>query len=322
MKYMKKIFSLILLFGLFVWFSIAGTSIWDVSMSFCNTIDWNSGNKIINFVAQAGQPYEICIELRNSSLEKIPISFSFVDWEITNDSLRNKACSNQWNVFAQYVDFESDFVELEPWEVFQKTGSLVFPLWYSGEINGCFVYMIPDNKKKLEQWWSFFDVVVRRANFIDWYVVGDFKRNIEFNDFLVDYYIDKKDGSLVVNLKFNNWWVLPEYLQYTWRLSNMLGYERFFTSSKVIDYWTSSLVEFRFADIPFYKGVYNFFFQWSSVLDTRLDLSYVPEKYKQKIDFSYDKNIVIVPWILILWVLWFFVALFALRWILKVVLRR
>ncbi len=317
---MKKIGILILL-SLFFWFFVFADSIWDISVSFCNNTTWANG-KVMNFVAQSGVPYEFCLEIVNTSKEKVSLSLWFVDGELTNDELRNKACSNQWKLFGPYVDFLQKTLVLSSWLVIQKTWTISFPLGYSGEVNWCLVYHILDQKKMRQQDWSSFDVIVRKANFMDGYVVGEFKRDIEFDDFSVTYYIDKQDKSLVVLLPFDNWWVLPEFLQYTWKLSNVLGYERMVTSSQIIEYWTSSLVEFRFADIPFYKGVYRFSFWWNSALDTRLDLSYVPEEYKQKIDFSYDKKIIIVPWTLLFWILWFFVALFALRWILKIVLRR
>lgn len=317
---MKKISILILLFLL--WLSVSfADSLWDISVSFCNNTTGADG-KSMNFVAQAGTPYEFCLEFTNTSKEKVSLSLWFVDGELTNDTLHNKACSHQWKKFGPYVNFLEKTLILSSWSVLQKTWVLSFPLGYSGQIHGCLVYHVLDQKKTLQQNWSSFDIIVRKANFIDGYVVGEFTRNIEFNDSLVTYYKDKQDTSLVILLPFDNSWVLPEFLQFTWRLSNVLWYERVVTSSKIIAYWTSSLIEFRFADIPFYGGVYNFFFQGNSVLDTQLDLSYVPETYKQRIDFSYDKNIVLIPWMLIFWVVWFFVALFVLRWILKIVLKR
>lgn len=317
---MKKIWFLIVLF-LLLWSTVFADSLWDVSVSFCNNTTWADG-KSMNFVAQAGVPYEFCLEIKNTSKEKVSLSLWFVDGEITNDELRNKACSHQWRLFDPYVNFLGKTMLLSSWSVVQKTWMLSFPLGYSGEVHGCLVYHILDQKKMIEQNGSSFDIIVRKANFMDGYVVGEFKRNIEFVPSLVYHYIDKEDGALVVLLPFVNWWVLPEYIQFTWTLVNRLGYERLITSSKLIEYWTSSLIEFRFADIPFYKWIYKFSFQWFSLLDTRLDLSYVPEKYKQKIDFSYDKKIILVPWMLIFGVLWFFVALFVLRWILKIILRR
>jgi len=294
---MRNKLILILLFGLFIWLGNA-ESIWDVSVSFCNNTTWADG-KSMNFVAQAWVPYEFCLEIANTSKEKFSLSLWFVDGEITNDELRNKACSNQWSLFAPYVDFSEKSLLLSSWSVIQRTWMLSFPLGYSGEVHGCLVYHILDQKKMIEQNGSSFDIIVRKANFMDGYVVGEFKRSIEFNRSLVSHYIDKEDSSLIILLPFVNSWVLPEFLQFTWILSNILWYERLITSSKIIDYWTSSVVEFRFADIPFYKGVYKFSFWWNSVLDTKLDLSYVPEEYKQKIDFSYDTKIILVPWMLI-----------------------
>ncbi|AHB41528.1 hypothetical protein P148_SR1C00001G0738 [candidate division SR1 bacterium RAAC1_SR1_1] len=318
---MKKISFLIVIFLLGLSFSFAD-SLGDVSVSFCNNTTGADG-KSMNFVAQAGVPYEFCLEIANTSKEKVSLSLGFVDGELTNDELHNKACSHQGRLFSPYVDFLEKTMLISSGSVVQKTGTLSFPLGYSGEVNGCLVYHVLDQEKSLQQDGSSFDIIVRKANFMDGYVVGDFKRNIEFdNDSSVIYYIDKEDSALVVLLPFSNGGILPEFLQYTGRLSNILGYERMVTSSKIIDYGTSSMIEFRFADIPFYKGVYSFFFQGFSLLDTRLDLSYVPEEYKQKIDFSYDKNIILVPWMLIFGIVGFFVALFVLRRILKIILRR
>jgi hypothetical protein len=39
---------------------------------------------------------------------------------------------------------------------------------------------------------------------MDGYVVGNFKRNIEFDHSLVNHYIDRQDSSLVVLLPFDN----------------------------------------------------------------------------------------------------------------------
>lgn len=255
-------------------------------------------------------------------IKKFLYLFDFVDWEITKDSLQNKACSNQWKIFSQYVDFHLNFIELEPWSKIQKTGQLLFPLWYSGEINWCFVYMVPDSKKIIEQSGSFFDILVRKANFIDGYVVWEFKRALLLDTGSIDFYTDSLDSSLVVLLPFKNKWFVPEFLQFTWLLLNSLGYERFVTSSKIIQYWTSSVVEFRFADIPFYKGLYRFSFQWLSVLDTKLDLSYIAEENKIPLNFFYKKNIILVPWILLFWIIWFFIVLFVLRLILRKLLKR
>jgi len=39
---------------------------------------------------------------------------------------------------------------------------------------------------------------------MDGYVVGEFKRSIEFNRSLVSHYIDKEDSSLIILLPFVN----------------------------------------------------------------------------------------------------------------------
>lgn len=313
---MKKISFLIVVF-LFWWSVSFADSLWEISVSFCNS--W-SDDRSLNFAVQAGVPYPFCVELFTTSNEKIPLSIWFVDGEFTNDELHNKACSHQWSSFAPYVDFVKNTITLISWSSIQKTGNLIFPLGYSGEVHGCLVYTVPNTNSSIKQGNSLFNVVVRKANFIDGYVVWDFVRSLDFLSWKVSYYIDKTDDSFVVSLPFVSSWMIPELVQFTWTLNNALGYTRSIVSSQIVS--GSSVILFRFSDIPFYKGKYTFSFEWSSVLDTRLDLSYLPDEAKKIIIFSYTKILFLVPWMLIFGIAWFVIGLFVLRWILKIILRR
>lgn len=313
---MKKILFLIVLFLL--WLSVSfADSIWDVSVSFCNT--W-SDSRSLNFAILAGSPYEFCVEFSNLSQEKISLSIWFVDGELTNDELQNKACSYEWSDFWPYVNFSKKNLTLFSWSTIQITGDLMFPLGYSWEVHWCLVYSIPNKINSIEQWGSLFDVVIRKANFIDGYVAWEFLRSIVLLSWEVSYYRDKVDNDLVVSLPFVISWIIPEFLQFTWILNNILGYERSVVSSKILS--GNSSIIFRFSDIPFYQGKYNFSFEWSSLLDTRLDLSYLPDDSKKILFFFYEKNLFLIPWMLVFEIIWFFVALFVLRLILKIILRR
>lgn len=313
---MKKIIFLIIFVVL--WWSLSlGESLWDISVDFCNT--WSDG-KTLNFAVQAGIPYEFCVELSTTSKEKAEISLGFVDGQVTNDAIHNKACSYEWSLFDPYVNFPWKKIVLMSWYSIQKTGFLLFPLWYSWEVHWCLVYSLPSQKNKINQQWSFFDVLVRKAKFIDGYVAWDFVREVSFLSWNISYYIDRNDDALIVTLPFVSSWMIPEFLQFTWTLTNVLGYKRSVVSSKVFS-WTSVLI-FRFSDIPFYQWKYIFSFKWSSLLDTRLDLSYLPEENKKPIFFSYSKALFLIPRILIFEIIGVIFGLFILRFILKLILRR
>jgi len=311
---MKKIINLILFLFLFIWLSSA-YSIWDVSVSFCNSKIWTE-SRALNFVAKAWEPYEFCVEFSNNSKEKVPLSLGFVDWQLTNSESKNKACSHQGRLFGPYVDFMEEVFDIPSFSKIQKTGFLNFPIWYSGEVNWCLVYTISNDKKNIEQWWSFFDVIVRKANFMDWYVVWEFNRNLIFMSWNISYYIDKQNNDLVISLPFVSSWIIPEFIQFTWIIKNSLGYERTVSKAQLISWYYNLLINFD--DVPFYKWWYDFSFEAISVLDTRLDLSYLSDLNKKPFQFSLEKKIILVPWKLIAILIWFVLVLILFKKIINI----
>jgi hypothetical protein len=314
---MKKIIFFLLLVSSISFSSAA--SVGDISLSFCTT--WSDGRSL-NFVLKAGDPYPFCVRFTNASQEEVPIEISFVNGEVTSDESKKKACSTQWDRFSPYVTFPSRKILLGAWSWIVLSWIISYPLWYFGPIHGCLAYTIPKKTPYIQQDSSFLDIIVRKVNFIDWYVVWTFKRDITFLPSNIVYYEDKLDNSFVVSLIFDNKGIIPELFRFRWSLSNALGYGRSLSSAQELYSETGTVIVFRFSDFPFYKWLYRFSFEGESNLDSQLDLSYVPEKDKQALYFSYEKMVVLVPWTIVFALIWFFLALFFLRSFLKFILRR
>lgn len=313
---MKKIYSLILLLLLWISYSWAA-SIGDISFSFCNS--WSSSS-LVDFVVEAGEKYPICLSFSNLSEENIPIFFSFVDGFMTNDISQKKACSYNAVKYWKYFDFTGKSFLLVSWSSVIKTWFFDFPLGYSGQIHWCLVYSISSKSWKTNA--SMFDVVVRKANFIDWRVVWKFNRKIILSTWDFDYYIDNLHNSLVVRIPIQNKWSTSETIILTWILKNTLWYERTVVVPKDISYLTSSIVDFTFSNIPFYKGKYIFTLSGFSAISSNIDQSYIPEKFKNLLYFQFSRTVFVIPWKIIFSFLWIIFVLFLFRKIMKFILKR
>jgi len=296
---------------------LAEADISDVNVDFCNTDISDS----LDFAIKAWGDNNVCLQFSNLSNKKVPVSFGFVDWLLTNDSLQKKACSNQWDKIAKYIDFDKYKIDLSPWEVVQLTGNLKFPLGFSWEIHACLAYTIPIDLSKTKKTTATFDVIVRKASFMDWYVVGDFVRDLQFLESEKSHYVDLFDNSLVFVLPFVNLGSLSEELMITGVLINNLWYERTSLIKITIPYGSSKDVKMSFSDIPFYNGKYSLKLDMISSLSSSLDLSYIPQKEIKPIKSSYNIIVFLFPWKILFSVLWILLILFILRKIISLLRR-
>lgn len=286
---MKKIRILMLLF---LWSFSFADSLWETFLSFCTT--WEKKDAL-NFVVESGVPYDFCLSFSTTSQEPVWVSLGFVDGEYTNDEVRNKACSYHWASFSPYVHFEDNFILVSSWGLIQKTGHLLFPVWYSWEIHWCVVYTIPEDKKTSYQNWSLFDVVVRKAKFIDGFVFWSFTRNISFLSGEIFSSQVTWTNDYLILVPFVNSWIVTEKFSYTGSLRNIFWYERNVSGEYLLVSWTS-YVSFPFSNIPFYRGLYQFSFWWSSIIHPSLDVSYLPKESVQPLYFSYTGPLFFMPW--------------------------
>jgi len=142
--------------------SEANADLAQIDVEFCN----KPGEKNIEYTVAPGWKQDICLEATNRSAQDIEVNIWFVDWTVTNDQRKNKACMQQWEDknFWQYVTgYTASFIIPANNLIFQHV-KIQIPKWIKGIMNWCLVYYT----KSVAMGWNInFSVLMRKAKFID-----------------------------------------------------------------------------------------------------------------------------------------------------------
>jgi len=292
-------------------FSFAqNTSIWDVSVKFCNN---NSNTKSLWMVLDAGKEWEICMEFSNFSDDDVDISYGFVDGVVTSDKYKSKACKNEWDnkIFGQYVKQEINKITIPSMSKVRQKAYIKFPAGLTGMINGCLTYFVSNVKDTTTIDSAMFDVLVRKASFIDVLVWWKLSRNLKLsNDWKsINSYYDSKNDKLVLELKFDNAGTVNEGVVMNWTVSNIFGYNAIFSGNvvKVVSD-SSQVLRVEIDDIPWYKWPFNINLNIESNPEFDFDSASIPDDMKESILISAKTSAFIIPWILI-YILWWLLIL-------------
>lgn len=190
------------------------TNLGDLLIRFCNDPEiakagWSKDLKINTI---PNQEEDICIYLVNGGKTPVKIELGFVDGTITNDAEQRKACEPEGSKqqFGQYVTIKEKIIEVPANTTIETHASLKFGDDASGMIYGCATAKIVDDTKKE----GMFEVVSRRANFIDVSVKWQLRSSVE-----------------IVNQATPAWWILHNKDKRFFLLSNPSTKERF---SKIV----------------------------------------------------------------------------------------
>jgi hypothetical protein len=90
-------------------------------------------------------------------------------------------------------------------KVIQKS-YVKFPAGLTGMVNGCLTYFVSNTKETTTIDSAMFDVLVRKATFIDVLVGGELSRNLKLSneDNSINSYYDSEKDLLVLDVKFDN----------------------------------------------------------------------------------------------------------------------
>lgn len=263
---MKKILASLFLF---FWMTIISTTfaadIGNVALRFCNN-SWWTLEKTLSLTTSGQEEKEICMTLINWGDEDVNINISFVDGTITNDADQKKACKNEWEIenFGQYMSVDNNVIPVKAKWSTTITGTLKLPEEVAGEIHGCVTYFIANTKKQEDM----FNIMVRRANFIDVFAKGVVTIWLEFVDVksqtkslsknpkILSYY-DKKDKKLHIQSILKNKGTAEQGVTIKWEIKNRLGYQKVFLNEKrTLFAKQESNINTVIDNLPFYKGPY------------------------------------------------------------------
>lgn len=291
---------------IFVWTSFAQNStIGDVSVNFCNG---DNNTKSLSMVLDSGKEWEICMEFSNFSENDADISYGFVDGVVTADQYKSKACKNEWDgeVFGQYVSQEINNINIPAKTKILQKAYVKFPAWLTGMVNWCLTYFVSNVKETTTIDSAMFDVLVRKASFIDVLVGGELSRNLKLsseNKSINSYYDTEKD-VLVLEVRFDNAGTVNEWVVMNGIVSNIFGYSAVF-SGEVIKVLSdgSQVLRMELNNIPWYKWPFNVELNIVSNPQFDFDPVSIPDDMKESIYIDAKTNVFVMPW-LIIYIVW------------------
>lgn len=153
-------------------FNQASAEVQSIEVNFCGEV-----GKTKKYTVIAGEEKDICLEITNNADKDILVSMDFVDGTVTNDQWKNRACmdNNKKEKFGQYISgIENTFVVPAKGNII-KHPQVLYPKNTKGwEVLGCLVYYT----KGVSLWWAMdFNILVRRAKFIDITITKTFRDN-------------------------------------------------------------------------------------------------------------------------------------------------
>lgn len=302
---MKK--NLLFLFVCFMvaWFGgVNASSIWEVSVDFCNS---DNSTKSLSMVLDSGKEWEICMEFSNYSEWDVSISYGFVDGTVTADNYKSKACKNEWDIknFWQYVNQDINEIDIPSMTKVRQKAYIKFPSWFTGMVNGCLTYFISDKSEKVNLDSAMFDVLVRKASFIDILVGWELYRNLklaEGDPIKANY--DRSKNSIILDVVFENKGNVNESVLVSWVVSSIFGYSVNFSGENVkVLSDENGVLKIETKNIPWYKWPFNISLDIVSNPDFNFNPDSLPDTIKTPITITANASIFILPWIFI-YILW------------------
>lgn len=176
------LFSALSFFPLFAQTDQTVTNLGDIVVRFCNNVttaeEAKDATKTLSLDAETDVPSDICMYINNAWPTPVTALLNFVDGTVTADQSQKKACQPEWtkDKFGQYVEFNSDPIEVPAWKTIETRAKVTFPAWYAWVSYGCVTLQIEWQNESADND-SMFKIISRRANFID--VVVDWKIELQ-----------------------------------------------------------------------------------------------------------------------------------------------
>lgn len=249
---------------------------------------------------------EICMDFYNTSADDITIKYGFVDWSVTADEFKNKACKNEGEIdnFWQYLTQNNTEILVPAWWSVRQKAYAKFPVWLSWLIHGCLTYYVKND----DAWQSnnTFNVLVRKAAFIDVLVWWNLERSLKISQDSVSYNHNTNKGTYDVSIKVENKWNIDEMLSFVGKVSNKLWYSATISgdSQKILSD-DSGIIQFELKDLPRYKMSFDIDLHIVSDPVFAFNPDMVPDDMKWSNEMNLHLSIFVFPWVLIYSVLWF-----------------
>ena len=289
--------------------------IWWITVRFCNGTE---STKNLNMVLESGKEWEICIDFINGSADDITIKYGFVDGLITADEFKNKACENEWvgDKFGQYVTQDTDHITINAMSSVRQKVKVKFPFWLSWMINWCLTYYVWEETTSSD---SMFNILVRKAQFIDILVWWELKRNIKLSEETPFTYVyDKNSKWYDIELWLQNAWNVDENVTVEWTVTNKFWFSKNLQSEeqKILSESAEKIV-LKIWKLPRYKMQYNVDLNVISNPNFIFSTDLIPDNLKGPMEIPLHLSIYVFPRSLVYILIWLIVLIILIRWFSK-----
>ena len=246
------------LFSLLWICNAADSTIGNLSVKFCND---ETPQKELKIIAETEKNYDICMKFSNNLDKPITIKYGFVDGVLTDDVFQHKACTTDTMTnFGQFVTQTNTKVTIPANGSIEQNAMVNFPTWMAWSVNGCLVYTIVDeddeDKKEESTSGTAFDIVVRKAAFINAFVGWEISRDFELNGKIRRSY-NYWDNLLTIIIPLINNGNIEEISTFEGDLTNIFHYQHGVAEEKNLLSKTSYDLTLHIEDIPWYQMFYT-----------------------------------------------------------------
>ena len=283
-----------------------------IELSFCDVDDKTIKENELSLEIEQGEKADICIDVRNTSDESITLKLNAVDGAVTIDQTQKRSCKSNvfTEKFGQYIQWYDKLITIPANSQVRQLATLELPLSYVGSFLWCMSYEIFEKEKKKTTW--MFEIILRKAKFIDVFVDGDInvglelqasedydkKSNLLKHDKL--YFHEQDDGSAFLSFSFHNIWHIDQQSQAKVTITNIFGKEVFANSQdKKTLPGESTRLFFSVAKIPWYRGPFHVYVDVTHRPEFSFDSEKIDASLRQEQSFSVKSRAFLFPWRLI-----------------------
>jgi len=137
-------------------------------MVFCESMGEKlSWKHVKTRLERTSEPFDICMNFRNTAPYEVDVIITFVDWWVTADELQRKSCKSDEYVeeFWQYISWYNSPLRIPAYGTVEHHAYTAFPEQMSWSVAGCVTYRVDGDKRETAD--GMFDIIVRKAKFID-----------------------------------------------------------------------------------------------------------------------------------------------------------
>lgn len=266
-------------------------------------------------LTKAWKNIPICVEFTNTFSADIFINVSFVNAEITKDTLNNRACSSSSEGKTHFWDFVSNkewVLKIPAHATIKKEFNVLFPVGFDGFSFWCLTYQLNNYLETISASDGMFNVIVRKAKFMSFYV-GEVPVDTNIIVSTTSSLLDAS-WNLLIETTLENKWNVSQTVSISGQVSNIFWYSASIVFADIVlQAWEKKSFSTKNLqmpiDLPSYKWLFTVSLQIDHIPYFSFDVRHPDMKVTKAwvIEKTYSLffwSVHMIVWIILLFVYW------------------